>query len=71
MANGFAAIRIDHFRLQLALLEARGVEVHVVTSRLPGVSPNEMHRGPEAVAGGKASIAEALTRPPGQWTGED
>lgn len=71
MANGLAAIRKDHFRLQLALLEARGVEVHVVTSRLPAVSPREMHRGPEAVRGGRASIVEALTRPPGKWTGED
>ncbi len=71
MASGFAAIRKDHFRLQLALLEARGIEVHVVTSRLPGVSPNEMHKGPEAVSAGRASITDALTRPPGKWTGED
>ena len=71
MASGFAAIRKDHFRLQLALLEARGVEVHVVTSRLPAVSPSEMHRGPDAVNAGRASIVEALTRPPGKWTGED
>ena len=71
MANGFAAIRKDHFRLQLALLEARGVEVHVVTSRLPGVSPGEMHRGAEAIAGGRASIANALAKSHGRWTGED
>ena len=71
MANGFAAIRKDHFRLQLRLLEARGVEVHVVTSRLPAVSPNEMHRGPEAVAAGRASVLHALTQPPATWTGED
>ena len=71
MANGFAAIRKDHFRLQLALLEARGVEVHVVTSRLPGVSPDEMHRGAEAVSGGRASILEALTKAPEKWSGED
>lgn len=71
MANGFAAIRKDHFRLQLALLQARGVEVHVVTSRLPPVSPREMHRGPEAVSAGRASLVDALAREPGQWTGED
>ncbi len=62
MANGFAAIRKDHFRLQLALLEARGVEVHVVTSRLPKVSPTQMRKGPEAVSAGRASILEALAR---------
>ncbi len=71
MANGFAAIRKEHFRLQLALLEARGVEVHVVTSRLPPVSPKEMHRGPEAVAAGRASVLAALERAPERWTGED
>jgi NTE family protein len=71
MANGFAAIRKDHFKLQLALLEARGVEVHVVTSRLPAVSPSEMQKGPDAVSGGRASILEALGKPPGKWTGED
>lgn len=71
MANGFAAIRKDHFRLQLELLKARGVEVHVVTSRLPGVSPSEMHKGPDAVSAGRASILAALDQPPGSWTGED
>ncbi len=71
MASGFAAIRKENFRLQLALLEARGVEVHVVTSRLPFVSPNEMHKGPEAVAAGRASITDALSRSPGTWSGED
>lgn len=71
MASGFAAIRRDHFRLQLELLKARGVEVHVVTSRLPPVSPGEMHRGPEAIAAGRASAIAALDAPPTGWTGED
>lgn len=71
MASGFAAIRKDHFRLQLALLQARGVEVHVVTSRLPPVSPSEMHRGQEAVDAGRASVLEALARVPASWSGED
>jgi NTE family protein len=71
MANGFAAIRKDHFRLQLALLEARGLEVHVVTSRLPPVSPKEMHRGPEAVKAGRESVLAALGAAPQRWSGED
>jgi hypothetical protein len=57
--------------LQLALLEARGVEVHVVTSRLPPVSPKEMHRGPEAVKAGRASVFAALEAEPAKWSGED
>ncbi len=71
MASGFAAIRKDHFRLQLALLEARGVEVHVVTSRLPPVSPKEMHRGPDAVKAGRESLLAALERAPEKWSFED
>jgi NTE family protein len=71
MASGFAAIRKDHFRLQLELLRARGVEVHVVTSRLPPVSPKEMHRGVEAIDAGRASLLAALERPSAGWTGED
>lgn len=70
MASGFAAIRKDHFRLQLELLKARGVEVHVVTSRLPPVSPSEMHRGPEAVAAGRESAIAALHAPSTGWNGE-
>lgn len=71
MASGFSAIRKDHFRLQLELLRARGVEVHVVTSRLPPVSPKEMHKGPAAVAAGRASVLAALDDAPRGWTGED
>jgi NTE family protein len=71
MANGFAAIRKDHFRLQLELLRARGVEVHVVTSRLPAVSPKEMHKGPDAVKAGRESALFALERAPEDWSGED
>lgn len=71
MAAGFAAIRRDHFRLQLEVLKARGVEVHVVTSHLPPVSPKTMHQGPKAVAAGKQAALDALAAPSRPWTGED
>jgi NTE family protein len=71
MAAGFAAIRKDHFRLQLEVLRARGVEVHVVTSHLPPVSPKTMQQGPKAVEAGKRAALEALAAPPRPWTGED
>jgi len=71
MAAGFAAIRRDHFRLQLEVLKARGVEVHVVTSHLPPVSPKTMHLGPKAVAAGKRAALDALAAAPRAWTGED
>lgn len=71
MAAGFAAIRRDHFRLQLEVLKARGVEVHVVTSHLPPVSPKTMSQGPKAVAAGKQAALDALAAPPKPWTGED
>lgn len=71
LAAGFAAIRRDHFRLQLEVLKARGVEVHVVTSHLPPVSPKTMSHGPKAVAAGKQAALDALAAPPKPWTGED
>lgn len=63
LASGMAAIRKDHFRLQLEVLKARGVEVHVVTSDLPPVSPNQLHRGSDAVEAGRASALQALRQP--------
>jgi NTE family protein len=71
MAAGMAALRKDHFRLQLEVLKARGVEVHVVTSHLPAVSPRALHVGAEALAAGRASAAEALTRAPQPWAPSD
>jgi NTE family protein len=70
LAAGFAAVRRDHFRLQLAVLEARSVEVHVVTSHLPPVSPKTMSHGPTVVAAGKKAALEALAAPPKPWTGD-
>jgi NTE family protein len=68
---GMAALRKDHFRLQLELLKSRGVEVHVVTSRLPAVSPSELHRGAEALAAGRASAEAALAGSPQAWAPSD
>jgi NTE family protein len=68
---GMAALRKDHFRLQLELLERRGIEVHVVTSHLPAVSPSELHRGAEALAAGRASAEAALGKPPLPWAPSD
>ncbi len=68
---GMATLRKDHFRLQLEVLKARGVEVHVVTSHLPAVSPNALHKGPEALEAGRRAAAEALERPPAPWAPSD
>lgn len=69
MAGGMVASRKDHFRLQLKVLEARGVEVYVVTSNLPPVSPTTMHRGVEAMDAGRRSLLSALDSPPQGWLG--
>ncbi len=71
MAAGMAALRKDHFRLQLEVLAARGVEVHVVTSHLPAVTPREMHKGAEALAAGRASAERALAAPSIAWAPAD
>ncbi len=71
MAAGMAALRKDHFRLQLELLRARGIEVHVVTSHLPAVGPTSMERGVDALLAAKRSLEQALASPPQSWLGSD
>ncbi len=69
MAGGMVASRKDHFRLQLAVLEARGVEVYVVTSQLPPVSPTTMHQGAKAMDAGRQALLNALAAEPAGWLG--
>ena len=69
MAGGMVASRKDHFRLQLEVLKARGVEVYVVTSQLPKVSPTTMHLGLTAMDAGRASLLKALSAEPSGWLG--
>ncbi len=64
IAAGSAALRHDHFRLQLSLLRERGFPVYVVVSNLPPVSPSQMERGFDAVHQAKLSVERALARPP-------
>ncbi|MCA3011473.1 MAG: patatin-like phospholipase family protein, partial [Myxococcaceae bacterium] len=71
LSSGFAAVRREHFKLQLELLRHRGVPTYVVTSHLPPVSPRSMAAGPQAVHAGAASIAHALAAPPRPWEGAD
>jgi NTE family protein len=64
IAAGSAALRQDHFRLQLSLLRERGFPVYVVVSNLPPVSPAQMERGFDALHQAKLSAERALARPP-------
>jgi len=64
IAAGNLALRHAHFRLQLQLLQARGVAVHVVVSHLPAVSPRRMEVGPEALKKAREDLLAALARPP-------
>jgi NTE family protein len=64
IAAGSAALRHDHFRLQLALLKERGFPVYVMVSNLPPVSPSRMERGFDALHQAKLSAERALARPP-------
>jgi len=64
IAAGSAALRHDHFRLQLSLLKERGFPVYVVVSNLPSVSPTQMERGFDALHQAKLSAERALARAP-------
>ncbi|MBL8924068.1 MAG: patatin-like phospholipase family protein [Myxococcaceae bacterium] len=71
MSSGFAAVRREHFKLQLEVLKHRSVPTYVVTSHLPAVSPRSMEAGRDAMAAGAESITRALSRPPQPWEGGD
>jgi NTE family protein len=64
LATASAALRHDHFRLQLSLLETRKVPVYVVTSNLPPVTPTTLERGFGALDQARLSAERALSRPP-------
>ena len=64
IAAGSAALRHDHFRLQLSLLKERGFPVYVMVSNLPPVSPSQMERGFDALHQAKLSTERAMARPP-------
>jgi|SRR5215217_1075708 len=64
LAAGSAALRRDHFRLQLTVLEGRDIPVYVVVSNLPPVTPTTMERGFDALDQARLSAAVALARPP-------
>ncbi|MBX5481434.1 MAG: patatin-like phospholipase family protein [Myxococcaceae bacterium] len=62
---GLTAGRHEHFVLQLKVMQARGVPVYVITSRLPPVSPKTMEReGMLAMDAAEASVARALSSAP-------
>ena len=64
LATASAALRHDHFRLQLTVLEARKVPVYVVTSNLPPVTPSTLERGFDALDQARLAAERALARPP-------
>jgi NTE family protein len=64
LASGSAALRRDHFRLQLTVLEQRQVPVYVVVSNLPPVTPTTLERGFDALDQARLSAERALGRPP-------
>jgi NTE family protein len=60
MAAAVAALRRAHLELQLALLAAEGLDVYLVVSELPAVSPRRLAQGAQAVQGGNEAARRAL-----------
>ncbi|MGO9832249.1 MAG: patatin-like phospholipase family protein [Myxococcaceae bacterium] len=63
LSAGMAALRHSHLELQCALLSLEGLEVYRVVSELPSVSARSLHKGPEALAAGRAAALRALAQP--------
>lgn len=64
MNAGMAALRREHFKLQLEVLAARGVPVYVIVSELPAVTPSTMGQGELALATARQLVRTALTTQP-------
>jgi NTE family protein len=63
MSGAIAALRRDHFDLQLELLRRGGVPVAVVTSELDELGPGRLARGPTVAEDAYRSALAALTGP--------
>lgn len=61
LAAGMAALRQDHFRLQVDLLRSQGVEVHLITTELEELGPSRLDRGPGVAREAQRKVAETLT----------
>lgn len=65
MDAGLSAGRREHFLLQLKVMEARGIPVYVIVSKLPAVSPRTMeHAGAVAMDAAETSVRRALSSGP-------
>ena len=60
MAAAGAALRRAHLELQLALLDAQGLDVYLVVSELPAVSPARLAHGAQAAEAGQEAARRAL-----------
>ncbi|MGC4116862.1 MAG: patatin-like phospholipase family protein [Myxococcales bacterium] len=60
MAAAMAALRQDHFRLQVEQLRQAGVEVVVVENVLPALGPNELASGVEVAELARRKASETL-----------
>ncbi len=63
MAAAGAALRRAHTELQLALLAQEGLDVYLVVSELPAVSPRRLEKGTQAVEAGREAAQRALAAP--------
>jgi NTE family protein len=63
MAAGVAALRRSHLELQVALLSAEGLDVYLVVSDLPPVSPRHLAQGKLAIEAGEKAALDALAQP--------
>lgn len=60
MAGAMAALRQDHFRLQVECLRQAGVEVLVVETELPALGPTKLAEGPRVAQLARRKVSETL-----------
>jgi len=60
MAGAIAALRQDHFKLQVELLRSAGTQVDIVSTELPALGPSRLGQGAEVAAEARRKVAESL-----------
>jgi hypothetical protein len=53
--------RQEAYQKELKMVQMRGVEVIEIRTESPALSPNSLHKGPEAYNAAKASAAKLLS----------
>jgi NTE family protein len=60
MSAGMDALRRDHFEIQVELLRAKGIEVHLISTEVAQLGPDKLDQGPDVAQVARRKVAKTL-----------